>query len=386
MGTLSFMPWTTVYEPVKVGAFTLRPVILDKSGAYECNPAAAWVDPPADVLDILKVYRNRPNMRADSDPSTGIISSATVIQFGERPVTDDLSDEDIENLFSFREAFTFSGLAEREFFAHNGYCNKDSFTMIGQRFSAAAKGVSLVSRRLDGTTTAYWPLEYVEFRKDAHIPELRSYHTDGGLAGLLLDRMTDDEPLALAVAHFNSANTDRSNENAASDLIWLVSAYQQLLGSNGKCDDLRSKLAELMLCVPVCEGRPARASLLGWLQRQKRQPSAREAWILDLCTSRGNVAHGHRPSAFKTAVWSLQEHLLLGSYLFPLLVKLKLCKDGARSLRDNERRDLALFDVMCTSENLMGSVDKMRGVPSAYRWNEVRRTALFRVDTNWSCG
>jgi hypothetical protein len=386
MGTVSFMPWTTVNEPVQVGSFTMLPVILDESGKRECNPVTAWSDPPPEVLEILRVYRNHPNMKTGSEASNGIISSATIVQFGGRQVTDDLTDENIENLFSLREAFTFCGLAERKFFAHRGYCNRDSFTMIGQRFAPGVKGVSLVSRRLDGSTQTYWPLEDVEFRKEAHIHELRNYQPDGKLAGLVLNAMMNEEQLALAITHFNGANTDRPNENVASDLIGLVSAYQQLLGAGGKCETLRSKFSDFMSCVPTYSEPPTRASLGQWLQRQKYQSSVREAWIFDLCTSRGNVAHGNRPSAYKAAVWSLQEHLLLGSYLFPLLVKLKLCKAQMRPLTEDEKRDLALFDVMCGSENLMDGLDKMHGVPRTYRWNKVRTQARFDVDTKWTCG
>ena len=142
MGALAFLPWMTVQEPVQIGAFRLLPIVLDQYGKRECDPSQAWKDPPAQVVRILKRYWDSPHLKTVKEPQGGTISSATVVQFQDQPIADDLDDSEIEGLFSLREAVTFSGLAEREFFARGrDYFNRDSFVLVAQRVQGRTGGL-----------------------------------------------------------------------------------------------------------------------------------------------------------------------------------------------------------------------------------------------------
>lgn len=67
-----------------------------------------------------------------------------------------INEDEREFLFSFAEILTFSGLSKREFFGFGfGYCNRDDFSFIIQGFTKDSDGVTMVTRRRDGSIKSF---------------------------------------------------------------------------------------------------------------------------------------------------------------------------------------------------------------------------------------
>ena len=76
----------------------------------------------------------------------------------------------------------------------------------------------------------------------------------------------------------------------------------------------------------------------------------------------------------------MQEHLLLGSYIFPLLVKCKLSRAGLYTLTDRDQDDIDVFERLAcvelfpqVSDDPTNAEDESR----EFSWNEVRSGFLF---------
>ncbi len=89
-------------------------------------------------------------------------------------------------------------------------------------------------------------------------------------------------------------------------------------------------------------------------------------WIRDFFRLRGNMAHGKITSR-SPQVWLTPVHLLLGSYVFPLLVKIMLQQEKIYQMGENDQFDIDVFEPLA-SEELFNSNHK-RG--DEYVWNKV---------------
>ncbi|PTL77104.1 hypothetical protein DAT35_46560 [Vitiosangium sp. GDMCC 1.1324] len=305
------------------------------------------------------------------------IASATLIRFADRSWSADLTEDEIERVFGLTEALAFSGLAEREFFTHSGYCNRDSFTGIVQRFRPGASGASLRSRRRDGGTSSYWSAELLRVRQEPHIVELRGYAITA-LTAPSFNAMETDEGFDLAIRAFNEANTDRATMSQTHELISTVSAFQQLFGIRG--GDVAStarSFADALTRVPLASVKPKKPRSEEFVARR----GLRQAWMYDMATMRGSVAHGNRQGSYPS-IWSVQEHLLLAAFIFPLLVKLRLSASGYTLTRE-DRLELGLFDYYLASENVLAPANELDGVATSHVWSQLRANLWLEIDIDW---
>src|SRR5512145_41929 len=90
MGMLAFLPWVTLRGAQVVGSIRMSPWRIGQS---------------AEVEAILHAY---------VDPTGMPVSSATILHFDGKSETSDLSDDEREELFEFRDLLAFEGLARRE--------------------------------------------------------------------------------------------------------------------------------------------------------------------------------------------------------------------------------------------------------------------------------
>jgi len=142
-----------------------------------------------------------------------------------------------------------------------------------------------------------------------------------------------------AINAFNLANTDSEAVPPHMELILLHGAFERALGAKGgDTHEFVAKLSEFLQISARVQCRTR-----GAIQPKPRvnEPFVLEAWARDFCVSRGSVAHGHDYAASKPT-WSLRNHLLLATYLLPLVMKRVLAKSGMLVMRDE---DAALIDA-----------------------------------------
>jgi hypothetical protein len=344
MSFVIFMPWATVAEESRVGEFIFWPV--------KCNERAreGLVQAEGAVARVLSAYH---------DLCERPISSATQIRVDGRDPLADISQDDLDDLFTVGEVVAFGGLAARDTrksfrgFASE-YSNRDSFRVIAQGFKpddvAPAVGASVVVRRRGSATFMAFQSKVWIQRQPDHVEELASFHIDEALCAAVLRRMDDDAGFDQAIRLFNSANTDRSDTSEASEVIDVVSAFQRLFDTGSACEEVAERLEDLL--ASSC----AKAALPAEFPHRKYASRPLAGWLFDLCTLRGNVGHGHRAEKYKRQWWKTQTHLVLASIIFPLAVKLVLQRAKKLTLTEEDERRIGWIDHLLKERDLYATV------------------------------
>ncbi|MCA6519567.1 MAG: hypothetical protein IM556_13140, partial [Pseudanabaena sp. M110S1SP2A07QC] len=125
---------------------------------------------------------------------------------------------------------------------------------------------------------------------------------------------------------------------------------------NGKEDTLANKFIEAFEIFQTIETKDVRCNA-NTLKGFAKCKSVREIWIRDLFRLRGDLAHGKIIKNF-TSVWSINEHLILGSFIFPLVAKILLSKQNIYNLSKNDSLYVDVFErFLCQ--------------PSLNNWNDI---------------
>jgi hypothetical protein len=135
----------------------------------------------------------------------------------------------------------------------------------------------------------------------------------------------------------------------------------------GKEDELAAQFSRIF--VPSSEITPdscARLAAGQTLERFRKSRTVRDIWIRDFFRLRGNMAHGKITSRSPQA-WLTRAHLLLGSYVFPLLVKTMLQQEKIYRMGENDQFHIDVFEQLAC-EDLFNS-NLQRG--DEYAWNKV---------------
>jgi hypothetical protein len=337
MSALFFMPWIESIDPMAdFGDFRLI--------AYEreAHPGAA-LGYDQDVVDtVIGNYGDRKLTSPEGHPRP--VQRATIIQWvADTPATV-LTDEDVQRRMTICEWLKFACLSRREFAGRASYCNSDDLTVIGQPFDLSRPGgVAITTRRRDGRGMHYMhaigdaPL----FPRPPHAHANR-VELDVPLMHALL-RLEDDElssRLTEAIRLFIRANSDSPAVDPASELTSMRSAFDELLSVGHLGDELRKAFlahfsGELADPPKWFDGSLDQAK---WSARWPKATRPLDAWVRDFCAARNQAAHGRDPAKSRPdTLWSIHNHLLFASWLFPLVVKKVLADAGVYALSDTDR-------------------------------------------------
>jgi len=218
--------------------------------------------------------------------------------------------------------------------------------LVIQDFSSEENGVTIVTRRRDGSTRHYWSGDSYRVQKPDHI-HLGPKRIDRSLLECLLKLRDaiDWQRIYEAILGFNLANTDSSDISEHIEAVLTIGAFERLFDlRHGKEDELTQAFSAGLK--PTKDRHPsACARLSGAIHRFKTSSCIREMWIRDFFRLRNNLAHGMFESRYQP-VWSLQNHLLLASFVFPLSLKSHLQAIGAYTLTENDQRDIDMFEQL----------------------------------------
>jgi hypothetical protein len=336
MGWVAFLPWLRLTAPVKVGRYDLLP--------YDAKGSFADAGSIEIVRSLLAPYCQRFDLAG---------RFSTVVRRDGKIVCDDnISDEELNELFRFSEYLAFAGLAERRYFDHVDYWNRDHFRLIVQKFAGTDGGTVLLTRRRDGSTNNLVPAEYFKVVRPTHVGDARVTIDSRFLQALLSEPLDADRPgLHDAIVTFNMANTDADYVRDNVEVMLAANAFQRALDCKGTKDvELAKNLAKSFTPsnpVPLLSGR---------LATQKNQIPAsstvREVWVRDLYRLRNDLGHGKVTPIYRS-IWTVREHLLLAAFAFPLLVKSIFSSVGAYTLADRDIASIEAFERLAIAPDLM---------------------------------
>lgn len=362
MGTLAFFPWLPGGEVIEKPGFRLLPFQPEQS---PCEPGSS----EQSHLDrILAAYH------ATAGTS---IQTATVLQLSDHEITEALDDDDLAEAFALSELIAVSALSLREFFRHD-YFNRDNYRLFAQHFQPDRSTVAIMSRRRDGSQLSGWPDGSIKTIRPPHVPTLPSWELDNALLDALLDarQSVHADRLHEAVKHHNRANTDSADADMADEAVMLMSAFQRVLdSSSANAGELTERLlARAKPTNPMAPTSCNRKSAdPGVTAKFRKSPSVMQGWIEDFYALRGNLAHG-KPDTAYPSVWSLREHLLLGSFLFPRVLAEELAALGYAIDTNGVQADIDLFEALACEQHFSG-----RDPADDYPWNKIRNPITLAI-------
>lgn len=299
------------------------------------------------------------------------INEAILFLLRDKEIFADLDEDERNFLFSAAEIIAFSGLSKREYFLPGdiSYCNRDDFIFIIQQSREDSDGATIITRRRDGYTKTYVTGESYKVEIPLHIKNF-PVKLDIPLIEALLnaqEKLSDKWLLySEAIFHFNHANTDNDQVPEHQEVVMMVSAFERILGCNrGKEDDLVDKFLEIFK--PKENLDMAKCTRIKDSKSKNCNETLREIWIRDFYRLRNDYAHGKKLSK-KPLIWKSYEHLLLGSYVFPLVLKCLLKEDGFYELSEDDTLDINGFEELADADLFTNTNE----------WNRIRSDLYFK--------
>ncbi len=351
MGTLAFFPWLRIPPgPIAVGQFELIPYNREGYAGPDAAAIDAITAPYRDVID---------------NP----IEEVTLLRFIGADLTSDLDEQQIEAAFTCAEMVALAGFARRRYFVHGkAYSKRDNYRLVIQRFNEPGKGTFQQSPRRDGTRNVYVMASVHREPCPSHI-DLERIELDVALLQALAASRTapNAEEFVESTMTYNLANTESPTTSPHVELVLSSGALQRVLGYQGSKDD---ELAARFTSALTPRKDVARADcprLLARSDKFAKSSTVRDAWVRDLYALRGDLAHGKIDPRYPS-VWTIREHLLLASHVFPLVMKAQLAKVGVYKITHNDQVAIDAFETLACSADLFQPVDAVRGV---WPWNEL---------------
>jgi hypothetical protein len=349
MSTLVLFPWLTIDEPIDIGEFALIP--------YERGVAPEEGTELQEILDAL----TEPYSANGDEP----IRRASFLSVGGHDLLDDLSEDESNAVFAFSELLAAAGLSKREFFQGAfGYCNRDVFRVVIQSFNDPRGGTTQRIRRRDGITTNYTSRDAFRVRKPDYIsapfgpaidlPLLRAF-------AVAQSDMSDAEWEAVfeAIISFNSANTDSPFVSVQAEVVAMNGAFERLFDLRaGRENELADAFSTILQPAEnTAPGDCERFASPDFLSRFRRSATIRDMWIRDFFRTRGSLAHG-RLETTHPSLWNIHDHLLLASFVFPLVLKLHLSSKGYYELTWLDEVHVDAFERLACEEHCIEREDE----------------------------
>ncbi len=364
MSMLAFFPWMTLPDAISVGEFELIPYRRGHRPSAKVGESGLQ-----ETLDaVLEPFRNVEHP----------LHSCVLVTTSARSLTDDLTEEVRSDFFAFAELLALSGVAARSLFTWGGYTNRDNFRLVIQAFDDPESGAAVLTRRRDGSARNVMPRNSYVVRKPEHVGSANETAIDEPLLSALLESRGHGiwERLYEACLGFNLANTDRNEMAEEAEGILLVGALERLLNcAGGKEHQLASRFSDRL--APRNSRQPTDGSLPDHeiIERFRHSQSLRDVWIRDFFRLRGNFAHGKMESRY-SPLWTLKNHLLFASFIFPFVVKYELGDAGLYELSDRDQEWVDMFEDFLTRDHFSQRGDPYN--PASHPWNQIREEAMHR--------
>jgi hypothetical protein len=337
MPILYFLPWVTADEEVTMGNMKLVPYMRGKQPAIHDGIFLSDLD------ETLGNYGN-PTYSEKHHPSP--VQEATLVAWNDAPYNP--TDEDIQASLQVGQQLAFCALAKRRFNASRDYCNADGYQMRAQRFQTGnGSSTSVATRRrdrdvrnsLNGKTLI--PI----FLRPLHVDSLIHLDINKNLFNALQGVGDRDlkERLSNSIEMFVLANTDAPSIPERAELVLLRSAFEKVLDVGYLTNKLASgfmvHFKEDLPVTPIWH--QGEFNELAW---RGRWPDTKDrkitrplvAWVYDFCAARNDAAHGGSKSKHPNTLWNTRNHLLFGSWLFPLMIKKILASLGLYALTEED--------------------------------------------------
>lgn len=270
---------------------------------------------------------------------------------------------------AFQEAVTLLTTAligENEFFSGVGnYVNSSLTELHFQNFSIGEDWVAFTSYRRDGSTS---DMGYKFDEITVSAPPGCRIHTgcrkvEKAWLDTLGKTLEKSKPLDRLVIEasdlFRQANTDSPNVLQTTEVVMLANAFDRLFSSaNGRyqLSEAISKELKNWINIKVEDSKRLTARQIVPSQLNSRcsgEWDIVQFWIFELYILRNSYVHGHDITQHKWG-WISNEHLIMGAYVFPLLLKVLMSKAGRYELSGEDKYKLLAIDDLLDLNEFQG--------------------------------
>jgi hypothetical protein len=173
-----------------------------------------------------------------------------------------------------------------------------------------------------------------------------------------------------SVVMFNRANTDASEVPDHAEIVMLRAAFETLLEASHTTSNLVEKFSKHFGSLPnLAVWHNGIFDEKAWRSRWENTNAIKrplDAWINDFCNARNSSAHGSASgSKYPPSIWSMQNHLMFASWLFPLMVKGVLAEYDLYTLSDQDKDCRADFEEFFAADVSLPKTD------FTLPWNDV---------------
>jgi hypothetical protein len=356
MGAVAYLPWIHFDKDFQAGNYEF----------LRCDnrniPLTGLPNPWDQIIDVTRNKNNSP------------INRFTIVKKINGTFIDDFTENEIRELYKIVEMLALVGISTRDISGHD-YVNTENFNLYIQRFDQVPiQHLHIMSRRRGSTMWNGMPIGMYRLRCPENVSTKYNNKLDidffNALTSYVMNGRSGHERIFDSIENFNLANTDYIRVRENSEFVLLCGAFERLLRSSGSAQRLRFKVHRAINFVPKqnvgsCQkSLPFRPSTIkGWCSRLTggyiKTDNAfdtchelRDFWIIDFYKMRNKYAHGGR--GYNDNIWSAEEHLVLSSHIFPLLIKIYLRDQRAFTLRPFEdNRPLYFFDFFLIRDDLL---------------------------------
>lgn len=336
--TIAIMPWLILKDPVEVGGYRFVP--------YERATQNVEIDAHfRSILDeILSAYYNL----------TGTPRNKCVLICApSRTPSWDIGAGEDDNIRKAVALLSLAGISSNKYYRpHDNYVNSSAFSFFYQRFTDPLKGVAIQGKRkdlrcLDG---GYQHGE-IKFTVPICCKSTDPVVVDGelieGINRALKNMSLLDNRLLPALSFYNLANTDSDNMLIEAECILMGSAFEQLLDVDNKyrmsCE-IGNVFKEYKSATvrDALKTRPGIKLDTQYEKEQKEWQVVRK-WIEELYDLRSVFVHGEKYDS-RSWGWLPVEHMIMGEFIFPLIVKILLQAERCYELTSWDKQYCCAID------------------------------------------
>lgn len=258
---------------------------------------------------------------------------------------------------------TLASMARNEFFQEsNGrYANATLFEPIFQACREGNPHLAFRARRRDGyVLSGDYEHGKVNIACPIECQGIQNVEIDRALADALWNARETPigRRIITALSFFCLANTDSPTMELDAEVILMASAFDQVFETEkNNAHELAIKLGSLLNNYGSVSVEKAMKTRKIWLGTHGVAPDEQRAWkvhqkwIEEFYHLRNEKVHGDKRRQDDEWGWSMDEHLVMASFIFPLVVKLLLAQETCYSLTHIDKRELDNVDMRLTARD-----------------------------------
>jgi hypothetical protein len=174
------------------------------------------------------------------------------------------------------------------------------------------------------------------------------------------------------ISSFNNANTDRSEIREEAEIVHLCGAFERLFGYSQK--EVVPGFTKILSSIPNATNLKLSRLWGNYVLNQNKANNIREAWIKDFYKTRNEVGHG-KSRVHHAKTWDIKEHLLIGTYIFPIILKLFLEQNSLYRTTNDEKQIAFFLEYVLNTPHALGI--RFSEDPYSYFWLEFIRDASW---------